>query len=293
MAVSIGLPAFMQRRQEQILGAQISGRLLQIRLRSSCLRRVNTVLVYLPPGYTNRGKPYPVAYLLHGFPGQATDWFAKGQAHLTADREIVSGHMPPMMLVSFDAFGPGGPHDATQYLNKPDGSERVEDYVCSELPNQIERQFNADPHPCARALIGLSSGGFGAVNLGLKHPDVFRVLASHSGFFDLKDEPAAAMHWLGPRGPLWERNSPLTTLGDRPGDRQLHVYLDCGLSDRLLDDNKHFSASLNATGIDHILHTYPGGHTWRSWRRRFNFSIAFVGQQFRTLRPRVEGASSR
>ena len=278
------LKAFHAHQEEEVLDEPIKGKLMRIRLPSRTLRRTNTVFVYLPPNYDAKDSPYPVVYLLHGFPGEARDWFVKGQAHITTERKILAGNIPPMILVSFDAAGPNGPHDATQFLNRPDGKCSVEDYVTRELPEQIESRYNADNRPEGRALIGLSSGGYGAVNIGMKHPDIFRVLVSHSGFFQLADDASATKRWLGPNRVLWDVNDPFKKAGDWNKDTELHLYLDCGKSDDLLDENVRFSKRLGQLGIDHIFKAYPGSHHWSYWSKHFADSIQFTGDRLVKLR---------
>lgn len=289
------LNAYHKHQEHVFLTAPMRGRVLRVVMPSRMLHRNNILFVYLPPGYTRISRPFPVVYLLHGSPGEGRDWFAKGDIQHTAEREILNGQIPPMILVAFDGYGPGGPRDETDFLNKAGGSFKVEDYVASELPNYIDAHFHTDRQPQGRALMGLSAGGYAAVNIGLQHLAEFRVMASHSGFLDPEKDRRIVTHMLGPKGPLWDQNDPMKRLGHYAGERKCHIYLDCGTGDELLNDNRRFAGELTQYGIDHEFRTARGGHQWWFWRKQFALSLVFIGRHFRASTPPgplVSGAGS-
>ena len=69
------LDAFHRYQIESVLNESLAGRISILRMQSSDLRRTNSVYVYTPPGYAESHRRYPVVYLLHGCPGQGSDWF--------------------------------------------------------------------------------------------------------------------------------------------------------------------------------------------------------------------------
>jgi S-formylglutathione hydrolase FrmB len=194
---------------------------------------------------------------------------------------ILDGRIKPVILVSADAFGPGGPGDRTDYLNNPRRCIFVEDYFADELPRFIDAKFRTIPNAESRALTGLSSGGYGAVNIGGKHPDRFRILCSHSGFFRPQTDEGYVRGMLGPPGPAWDANDPLKAARDGRIDRRLHIYLDIGRSDDLLVQSREFARALARDGVDHEFSVVDGGHHWNLWRRQLKYSLEFVDSRSR------------
>ena len=144
--------------------------------------RRREIPVYLPPSYgTKRGRRYPVLYYLPGFTGTGrgavnyNPW--KETLAERLDRLIAQGKAREAILVIGDGFTAYG---GSQYLNSS-ATGRYEDFIVSELVGFIEDKFAAHRVPEGRALFGGSSGGFGALTLGMRHPDVFGHVYSHSG----------------------------------------------------------------------------------------------------------------
>jgi enterochelin esterase family protein len=152
-------------------------------LRDPHIRRVG---VYLPPDY-ERARGYPVAYLLPGFTGRGTmmlnehAWDENIQARM--DRLISTQQIRPMVVVLPDCFTKYG---GSQYINS-DGTGRYEDYLIHELVPYIDAHYATDARRERRGVAGKSSGGFGALTLGMRHPETFGAVACHSGdmHFDL------------------------------------------------------------------------------------------------------------
>lgn len=266
-----------------LLHEPLNGKLVRLYVPSKSLRRVNKMFVYLPPGYDESSSRYPVVYLLHGQPGEARDWFYDGRAHETAEKMIFNHKIKPLILVSADCYGPRGSNDRTDFLNAKDGHIMVEDYMARELPNFMDGRYRTIPSPNARALVGLSSGGYGATNIGLKHRDTFGVIVSHSGFFEPRFERKAIRRMLGPTGSLWDENSPMRQVKKHRSDELLHIFMDVGRSDDLLDDNDMFAKELAHYEIPHNYTVVNGSHSWSLWRSRFRVSLPYVAGRFETL----------
>ena len=144
--------------------------------------RRREIPVYLPPSYgTKRGRRYPVLYFLPGFTGTGrgavnyNPW--KETLVERFDRLIEEGKAFEAVLVIGDGFTAYG---GSQYLNSS-ATGRYEDFIVSELVGYVEDKFAVLRAPEGRALFGMSSGGYGALTLGMRHPDVFGHVASHSG----------------------------------------------------------------------------------------------------------------
>jgi len=137
--------------------------------------------VYLPPGFTPSSR-YPVVYLLHGMPGSPSEFIQGTDLLDWADASIASGAVRPFIAV-MPAAGPDG-----KYNGEWAGPwERmlvhgVVPWVDTHLPTIATRR--------GRTLAGLSAGGFGAFDIGLRNPALFGTIESWSGYFaPLRDGP--------------------------------------------------------------------------------------------------------
>lgn len=142
---------------------------------------IRDVIVYLPPSYKTAMKRYPVVYLISGFTG-----FGAMNMNISAyseniqqrlDRLITSKKIKEMIVVMPDCFTKYG---GSQYLNSS-ATGRYEDYIIKEIVPFIDNNFNTLPSAKARCIIGKSSGGYGAMILAMKHPNIFGLMVSHSG----------------------------------------------------------------------------------------------------------------
>lgn len=280
------MDAFHRRQVEALLNEKLVGHFSILTMKSQALRRTNRIYVYTPPGYATSKHRYPVVYLLHGCPGAGRDWFVKASAQDTAEKMILAEQIRPVILVSADAYGPDGPRDHSEYLNSAHGTIMVEDYFAKELPSFIDANLRTIASPNARAMVGLSSGGYGAINIGTRHRDIYHVLASHSGYFNPDLERSQIEDMLGPEGPLWDKNNPHKHVSEWRSDPRLRIYLDCGDSDELLSDNQQLDKELTANGIKHVFYTTNGGHLWRMWRARLHNSLKFCDACFKELAAR-------
>ncbi len=272
---------FHARQENAVLDEKIPGEVVKVSMPlSPHLHRKITAWLYLPPGYKKLNQRYPVVYILHGAPGEVRDPFVKGRVHEAAEKLIMARKVKPFIVVCFDAHGPDGPADVTNFLNRADGKWQMEDFMVHELVPWVDKKYRTIPEARARALIGLSAGGYGAFNLGLKHPDIWSVIGSHCGFYDPADDAKNMTEILGPPGPLWTQNDPVLKARSLPIGTRLHFYMDVGQSDDLLDEFKKLNAELKARKIDHVAHIFPGGHSWEYWSAHLPDSLLFAGQRF-------------
>jgi S-formylglutathione hydrolase FrmB len=146
------------------------------------------VPVWLPPSYDSApARRYPVIYWLAGFTSNGLSLF-QGNPWQPAlgdrlDRLMALGSMGEVIVVAPDCFTRFG---GSQYLDSP-ASGLYETHVCGELIPAIDARFRTVALRDARGIGGKSSGGFGALVLAMRHPDLFAAVASHSGdgYFEL------------------------------------------------------------------------------------------------------------
>ena len=166
-----------------------AGRVVVERFESAVLKgnplgdpHVRRVPVYVPPSYDEQpGKRYPVLYLLTGFTGRGrmllndNPWSESLDDRL--NRLIGSGACGELIVVMPDCFTRYG---GSQYLNST-ATGRYQDHLVQELVPYVDARYRTLPGRDHRGVAGKSSGGYGALVLGLLHPDVFGAIASHSG----------------------------------------------------------------------------------------------------------------
>ena len=149
------------------------------------------VIIYLPPGY-DQGGNFPVVYLLHGYTGNARTFasnaytglywpaesdFPEGGIYSLLDDLIIAGDLKEMIVVMPDASNMYG---GSWYTNS-ELTGNYEDYIVEDLVSYIDSNYRTIPSRDSRAIVGHSMGGYGAMKLAMKHPDVFGAVASHGG----------------------------------------------------------------------------------------------------------------
>ena len=136
---------------------------------SQSLGRPIPYAVYIPADAPAAGERWPVLYLLHGLRGRDGDWFTWGNLSTILDRMIESGAIPPMVVV---APGAGD----SWYVDNPDpgGLGLIETAITSDLIDVIDKRLPTAACREGRAIGGVSMGGYGAILLALRHPDLFR-----------------------------------------------------------------------------------------------------------------------
>ena len=128
--------------------------------------------IYLPPGYAPTER-YPVLYLLHGLPGSPAEYWNALQ---------LAQHLgePPFIVVT-----PAGPTDG-------EWTGQWEHYVVDDAVPWVDAHLSTIRSARGRVLEGLSAGGYGAVDIGLRHPSVFGGVGSWDGYFTpFRDGPLA------------------------------------------------------------------------------------------------------
>ncbi len=138
--------------------------------------------VYTPPGYEEEaGRRYPSVYVIQGYTGQLPMWRNRMPFRQpfteTADAVFAGGRTPPAIVVFVDAWTRYG---GSQFVDSP-GTGRYHSYLCDEVVAWVDRTYRTVPDRDHRAIMGKSSGGFGAMITPMLRPDLFSGLATHAG----------------------------------------------------------------------------------------------------------------
>jgi len=278
-----------------------------------------TVVIYLPRGYDGQpAKRWPVFYYLHGLGGSETNWVKNGKLDAAADELGLAAivvmpdgddgfYIDSPSKVDYDQCMKDGtglfipaqqPHDTTCVR-----ARSYETYIAKDLVGWVDAHYRTLPRRDGRAIAGLSMGGFGAMELALRHPDEFAAAASHSG--------AIAMLYRGPRpfapgktelltnmsdwgatvGPIgvWVRGlfgpdiatwkaHDVVALAGKLAPGKVALYFDCGTEDdfALQDNLQYVHEALTAKHIEHEYFLGPGKHDFVFWTARVPKSLAFL-----------------
>jgi enterochelin esterase-like enzyme len=237
--------------------------------------------VYLPAAYldpSNANHRFPVLYLLHGSPGIAIDWIRGGYADRTMDKLLRDGTVAPFIIVMPDVNGgyrrdlecqdvPGGPQDET--------------YLVKDVVAWVDAQYRTIPTPAARAIGGLSTGGYCGINLTFRHQDVFSAAVSHSGY-GRPDHNVYTGNLFGGDRRRRAANTPDEYLATIPIAPSLGVYLDAGLGDEQSRRGaRRLYDLLRSRGVAVTLNIVPGeSHNFVAWRKNLSLSLPWVSRWF-------------
>jgi S-formylglutathione hydrolase FrmB len=138
--------------------------------------------VYLPPGYEDDpARSYPSVYVIQGYTGHVTMWRNRSAYRQpfpeTADAVFAGGQAPPAIVVYADAWTAYG---GSQFVDSP-GTGQYHSYLCDEVVPWVDGRYRTLAGAGHRAIMGKSSGGFGAMITPMLRPDLFGALATHAG----------------------------------------------------------------------------------------------------------------
>ena len=134
------------------------------------------VAVYLPPSYqSERSRRYPVLYLLHGFTDDVDHWWGIKPHFVNVpavmDKALATG-VKEMIVVMPNAFTR---YQGSMYSNSAT-TGNWEDYVSQELVAYVDAHYRTVANRGGRGIAGHSMGGYGAIRIGMKHPEVYSSL---------------------------------------------------------------------------------------------------------------------
>lgn len=254
--------------------------------------------IYLPKGHdheANKDRRYPWILWLPGF-GGPEDFPARGGG-TTLDELREAKQIPELALVVFRGAGGRG---RTTYMNGEAAGD-IEDLLVQDLVKHVENTYHLSAKREHRAVMGVSAGGFGAMKIALRHPEVFGVVATHSAAIlpaDPSDLSGSAentvMRFL--RGGLreqlgdpidpkkWAEQMPMGLVAlKKPADLLgLQIYFDAGTDDHygFFEPNQDLHQAMTKHGHKHFFRPVEeGGHAWSSRLMLDNLkhSLRFAG----------------
>jgi len=262
-------------------------------LNSRILKRVIHYCVQLPPGYdANEHSPrrYPVLYFLHGLGQNEQTLFNTGGWNLIED--LRQQHK----IGDFLMVAPEGMRSF--YVNSADGSVRYSDFFLREFMPYIESKYRIRPGREGRAITGVSMGGYGALRFAFAHPELFSAVSAQSAALMTASaqELDAAEHSGAPIAKLlgtvfgqpvdvthWKENSPFVLAKKNEARlRKLAIYFNCGQEDDYGFEKgaQALHQQLQAEGIRHQYHLYPGDHSLTYFLAHIGETMEFHSRAF-------------
>lgn len=233
--------------------------------------------VYLPTGYEEGTRQYPVIYLLHGNADDATSWVTKAGIDQIADRMIARGTLRPVILV-MPAAG------RSWYI---DGPEKMETAFINDLIPEIDRRYRTRTDRDNRMIAGLSMGGYGAMRLALRYPDRFSAMALMSPAIYAPEPPPRSSARYAPAfqaggtfdADRWRRmNYPGLLNAFAHTHLRLRVQLTAGLQDAFNTGQaaEQFYATWREHGWPAEIRMEPGAHDFALWRTTLPQALRFL-----------------
>jgi len=268
---------------------------------SESLQRDMHINVVLPQGYADSEKRYPVLYLCHGF---------------TSNYHEFKGVGVPEYLNRFDMIVVMVDVGNSFYLNwvqsDSDKPLAFADHVCKDVIGYVDRNYRTIAERKGRAINGISMGGFGAISMGLSHPELFCSIGSHSGalaafertrkqiengeevgdmtkspmmksdvrYLDIDVEGFSTFAERTPRGKAFltvediDKIDPFKLVLEIPKEDLPHIYIDCGYRDFLVQQSDAFVDLLRENKIPFVYGQSAGVHEEDYWGREISVSMA-------------------
>lgn len=256
LALLLGIPLLLTPVTAQC--RETSGTITRGSYRSLIATTTMWYSVYTPPCYDGSAALYPALYLMHGSNEDDGQWSRLGVQALL-DAGIVAGALPPMIVVM--PFG--------EWIANENRFDAVswENVFLSELLPLVESQYRIDARREARAIGGISRGGFWAFEIAFRHPDLFSAVGGHSAFFDDYHAPP--------------EYNPLRLAREAPGIDALRIWLDRGKDDFAAPGLDLMAERLSARGIAHQYTVHPEGlHDARYWRQHVGEYLRFYASDW-------------
>jgi putative tributyrin esterase len=254
--------------------------------------------IIVPDSYADSDERYPVLYLLHGLTSNYTAWARMRVPEYAARHE--------MIVVMPDV----GNSWYVNWAENEDGQKNAwEDYMINDVIGHVDKNYRTIAKREGRAINGLSMGGYGGLMLGLRHPDMFCSIGSHSGAISYaagarqrienpsessgrqRREPSTtqnrgiAIEGFNSQAERYPAGKAFVTVEDCdeydpfklvltiPKEDLPHIHVDCGTEDRLIASARSFVKVLQDNTIPYSYAESQGGHRPDYWAREVAHSM--------------------
>ena len=237
---------------------------------SPTLKMKRRMTIYTPAGY-DKGKNYPVLYLLHGAGGDEDAWTTLGRAAQILDNLIATGKAKPMIVVmpNGNPSCQAAPGAWSRGMYQPSFTESITpanapaatmDESFPDIMKYVESHYKVGKSKHQRAICGLSMGGGHTFAISKRFPTQFDYIGLFSAGLHIGDRQTPFYEGLQKSKEVQQQLSAL--FGGHP---RLY-WIAIGKTDFLYQSNAELRRYLDEKGYPYEYRETDGGHIWRNWR---------------------------
>lgn len=236
------------------------GNMAQVWYDSPSLGLTRRMTIYTPAGY-DKGKKYPVLYLLHGAGGDEEAWPTLGRTQQIMDNLIALGKAEPMIVVMPNGNASDDASPLLSGLSKKEKPKATFEEAFDDIINYVESHYKVKKGPKNTALCGLSMGGYHTFKISNLRPGRF----AYIGLFS-----AAISMGRGNQAPVQEQIAGNPAFAKQIADvfaaKPALYWIAIGKDDFLMPQNVSYRAYLDSQKLPYEYYESEGGHSWRNWR---------------------------
>ncbi len=242
-----------------------------VTIKSNNLQGRGDICFYIPE---NCPSDAPVVILLHGVYGSAWSWALSSGVHEQVDQAISTGLIKPLILV-MPSDGLWG--DGSGYMKQKE--QDFEKWIVEDVIEATRQIAAKQVSKVSKFFIaGLSMGGYGAIRLGARHPNLFTSFSGLSSITDISDFSLFVEESLS----NYQMDTELSLIDTIVANRANIPFFrfDCGRDDLLIAQNRKLHKQLLEANIAHEYQEYEGGHSWDYWKNNVMKTILFFNLRF-------------
>ena len=245
------------------------GNLAKVWYDSPTLKMQRRMTIYTPAGY-DKGKNYPVLYLMHGAGGDENAWSELGRAAQILDNLIATGKAKPMIVVMPNGntdcqAAPGewsrGMYQPTFMGSVNQKSIATMDESFMDIVKYVESHYKVAKNKKNRAICGLSMGGGHTFATSKRYPDTFNYIGLFSAGLHISGDRTKSFYQL-----LQENTEVQKQLARLFASKPALYWIAIGKTDFLYQQNSDLRKYLDEKGYPYEYLETDGGHIWRNWR---------------------------
>jgi enterochelin esterase-like enzyme len=257
----IGLFAFALplHAQDEPACSPTSGTVITRQIQSEAIAQEKSYNLYLPPNWCNLDN-LPLLVMLHGYYGDNTDWVNQGHLDEAATGLILAGEIDPLIILMPDG-------DNSFYINGSQGD--YETYIVTELVGTVDQDFPTAATRETRFIGGLSMGGYGALYLGLRYPEMFSAIGAHSPAILEPSNDPVSRYLYGVGGERLAERDVVSLVEKNGWPADTRFFIDIGNLDNLIGGVfRLISVMFDGVQLsDYQGHVWPGAHNWSYWSK--------------------------
>jgi putative tributyrin esterase len=244
--------------------------LRNITVKSRNLQGRGDITVFIPPNIPDN-QPLPLVILLHGVYGSHWAWTQKAGVHHTALRLMEEEKIAPMILAM---PSDGLWQDGSGYLEHQ--TQNFEKWIVEDVPQAVGQCTPLFTEKSPIFIAGLSMGGYGALRLGAKYPDVFKAFSGLSSVTNFQEmEQFMENQDLSILAQKVPQSEDVLSIILSNKDTLNPFRFDCGSDDILIQGNRDLHHALDQNNIAHFYEEFSGKHEWTYWEKHIVDTLFF------------------